>query len=64
MPNVIMIVLSAFLFFLLVPGVIFNIQLSSKFASAAAHASIYGVIAFFFHDSLEIFSNRLFLTNR
>lgn len=64
MPNFIMIMLSAILFFLLVPDILFKIPLSSKFAVAAAHAFIYGIIAFFFHDSLEIFSNRLYLTSR
>lgn len=66
MPNIIMIFLSAVLFFLLVPGVLFKIPSgsASKYTVAACHAVIYAIIGFFFHDPLQIWSSRLYLTNR
>ena len=63
MPNFAVIVLSSLLFFLLVPGVLFQLPSSSapKYTVAAAHAVIYGIIGFFFHDSIKKLIDRIYL---
>lgn len=62
MPNIAVVIFSALLFFVLAPGVVFTIpsSSSSRYSTPLIHALIFAIIAFFFYDSIQIASERMF----